>query len=128
MLTFVRTLQSSGCTNMKYSIGKNLTAGVANTLFTVPQGYSAVVSMLSIANAGGSTASVSAAWHDGATITFQGSKSVGAGEQLQFGGEFGFFLVMTQGDYLTVTPASGSTFTTIVSFELERHNPGSVTF
>lgn len=113
---------------MKYSVGKNLTAGEANTLFTVPQGYSAVVSMLFIANAGGSTAGVSASWHDGETITFQGTKSVGSGESLMFGGEFGYFLVMTQGDYLTVTPDSGSTFTAIVSFDLERHNPGSVAF
>ena len=113
---------------MKYSVGKNLTAGIANTLFTVPSGYSAVVSMLTIANAGGSTASVSAAWHDGETITFQGSKSVSSGEQLQFGGEYGFFLVMLQGDYITITPASGSTFTAIASFDLERHNPGAVTF
>jgi hypothetical protein len=128
MLTFVRTLQSSGCTNMKYSVGKNLTAGEANTLFTVPTGYSAVITYLIISNAGGSTASVSAAWHDGETVTFQGAKSVGSGESLQFGGGFGNFLVMTQGDYLTVTPAAGSTFTAIVSFDLERHNPGAVTF
>jgi hypothetical protein len=113
---------------MKYSVGKNLTAGEANTLFTVPIGYSAVVSMLFIANTGNNTKSVSASWHNGVTIAFQGAKSVNTGEQLQFGGEFGYFLVMTEGDYLTVTPEASSTFTAIVSFDLERHNPGSVTF
>ena len=107
--------------SLRYSIGKNLTAGSANTLFIVPSGYHAIVTMLFIANAGGSTASVSAAWHDGSTIVFQGAKSVNAGDNLQFGGPTGHFLVMTDGDYLTVTPAAGSTFTAIVSFELKEH-------
>ena len=106
---------------MKQSLGKNLTAGVANTLFTVPEGYHCIVSYLFIANSGGSTASVSAAWHDGSTIAFQGSKSVNAGDALTFGGPEGAVLVMTDGDYLTVTPAAGSTFTSIVTFDLIPH-------
>ena len=44
---------------MEYSIGKNLTAGTANTLFTVPTGYHAKVTMLLIANVGGSSKTVS---------------------------------------------------------------------
>jgi hypothetical protein len=107
---------------MYYSIGKNLTAGVANTLFVVPDGHHAKVSMLFIANAGGSTASVSGNWEEtNETIPFQGSKSVGAGEQLQFGGEYGYFLILKDGEYLTITPAAGSTFTALVSFELYPH-------
>jgi len=100
-----------------YSIGKNLTAGTSNTLFTVPTGYEARVTMLFIANGTGSTAGYSAAWHDGETITFQSNKSLGDGNYDQFGGE-GAFLTMTEGDYLTVTPDAGSTFTAIVSFKL----------
>jgi hypothetical protein len=100
-----------------YSVGKNLTAGTSNTLFTVPTGYEARVTMLFIANGSGSTEGYSAAWHDGETITFQSNKSLGDGAYDQFGGE-GAFLVMTEGDYLTVTPDAGSTFTAIVSFML----------
>lgn len=100
-----------------YSIGKNLTAGTSNTLFTVPTGYEARVTMLFVANGTGSTAGYSAAWHDGSTITFQSNKSLGDGNYDQFGGE-GAFLVMTEGDYLTVTPDAGSIFTAIVSFIL----------
>lgn len=113
---------------MKYSIGKNLTAGVSNTIFTVPSGYHAEVTMLFIANSGGSTKAMSAAWHDGSTITFQGTKSVNAGEYLQFGGQTGNFLIMTDGDYLTITPEAGSTFTCIVSFLLYPHQPTNFTF
>jgi hypothetical protein len=101
-----------------YSIGKNLTAGVSNTLFTVPTGYEARVTMLYIANSATSgSAGYSAAWHDGSVITFQSNKSLGHGTYDQFGGE-GAFLVMNEGDYLTVTPDAGSTFTAIVSFFL----------
>jgi hypothetical protein len=100
-----------------YSVGKNLTAGVSNTLFTVPTGYEARVTMLFVANGTGSTAGYSAAWHDGEVITFQANKSLGSGAYDQFGGE-GAFLVMTEGDYLTVTPDPASVFTSIVSFKL----------
>lgn len=114
---------------MYYSVGKNLTAGVANTLFVVPDGHHAKVTMLFIANAGGSTASVSASWVEtSATITFQGDKSVGAGEVLQFGGEFGYFLIMKDGESLTVTPAAGSTFTALVSFDLYPHPASNYSF
>lgn len=107
--------------NLKYSIGKNLSAGEANTLFTVPTGYHAVVTYLMISNAGAGSKTVSASWNDGETIVFQGAKSVNGGESLQFGGPEGAFLVMTDGDYLTVTPEAASTFTAIVSFELKEH-------
>ena len=113
---------------MKHSIGKNLTAGEANTLITVPEGYIAVVSMLFINNAGGNTKSVAAAWNNGTTITFQSDKSVSSGEMLQFGGEFGYFLVLSGGDSITVTPEASSTFTAIISFDLERQAPSRVTF
>lgn len=105
---------------MKVSRGKNLTAGVDNTLFTVPSGYNAAVSMVFIANVGGSTASYSAAWHDGAVIPFQGNKSLGAGSYDQFGGD-GLELIMSEGDSLVVTPAAGSTFSTLVTMDLYPH-------
>jgi len=101
-----------------YSIGKNLTAGVSNTLFTVPTGYEARVTMLFVANTAASGSDgYSASWHDGSVITFQANKHLQHGEYDQFGGE-GAFLVMTEGDYLTVTSDAASSFTTIVSFML----------
>jgi hypothetical protein len=111
----------------KYSVGKNLTAGVPNTLFVVPTGYRAVVHLLFIANAGTSGSdSVSASWINGSTIVFQSSKSLQHGNAIEFGGN-GKWLAMDQGDSIVITPAAG-TFTAIVSFELERHNPSAVSF
>ena len=45
-----------------YSIGKNLTAGVSNTIFTVPTGYEARVGMVFITNNTGSTKAITATW------------------------------------------------------------------
>ena len=102
------------------TVGKNLTAGVANTVYTVPKGCKAIATLLFIANGGGSTASVSAGWHDisqPATIVISGAKSVGSGEVLQFTDGR---LVMDEYDYLTVTPAAGSTFSVIFTVEIHQ--------
>ena len=105
---------------MLFSIGKNLTAGTANTIFTVPDGHHAKVSMLWIANSTGSTKSIQGSWvkADGTIIPFQGAKSVASGETLKFGGEYGYFLIMKDGDYLRLTPEASSTFSCLCTFEL----------
>ena len=102
-----------------YSIGKNLTAGVSNTLFTVPTGYEARVGMVFITNNGGNTKAISAAWHNnGNTIQFAAAKSLTSKEALKFGGGYSDFMLMEEGDYMTITPEADSTFTVIVSFML----------
>jgi len=103
------------------SIGKNLTGGTTTTLFTVPTGFNIRVLMLFIANAGGSSATYSATWEDGTSITFQGTKNLGAGSYDIFGGSSGGLLVMNEGESITVTTAAGSTFTVIATIELIRH-------
>ena len=108
---------------MLYSIGKNLTAGQSNTLFTVPTGYHAQVTYIRIANTGGSTASISASWHyDGTEIVFQGTNSVGGGGVIEFQDNYGPFLVMRDGDYITATPQAGSSFSIVVTFDLIKHD------
>jgi len=100
------------------TVGKNLTAGTANTIYTVPKGCKAIATLLFIANGGGSTASVSAGWHDvryGSTIIISGAKSLGAGDYLQFSDGR---MVMDEYDYVTVTPASGSTMSVILTMEI----------
>lgn len=103
------------------TVGKNLTAGTANTIYTVPKGCKAIATLLFIANGGGSTAAVTAGWHDVSqadTITIAGSKSVGAGDYLQFSDGR---MVMDEYDYVTVTPASGSTFSVILTLEIHQN-------
>jgi hypothetical protein len=103
------------------TVGLNLTAGVSNTVYTVPKGCKAIATLLFIANGGGSTASVSAGWHDvsqAATITITGAKSLGGGDVLQFSDGR---MVMDEYDYITVTPAAGSTFSVILTMEIHQN-------
>ena len=109
---------------MKFSHGYALTAGSANNILTVPSGYDAVVTYLFISNTTGSSKSLSAKWvHNGVDIDFLAGKNVGAGDFLEFGGQYGEFLVAKEGDTLTLTPEAGSTFVSILSFELVTATP-----
>lgn len=98
--------------------GKNLTAGVTTTVYTVPKGCKAIATLLFISNGGGSTASVSADWYDSSEeddIVIAAAKSLGGGEYLQFSDGR---LVMDEYDELRVTPAAGSTFSVIFTVEI----------
>jgi hypothetical protein len=100
------------------TVGKNLTAGTSNTVYTVPKGCKAIATLLFLANGGGSTASVAAVWHDSSAnvnITIAGAKSIGSGDFLQFSDGR---LVFDEYDELRVTPAAGSTFSVIFTVEL----------
>ena len=107
-----------------YSLGINLDAsGGAITdqvVYTVPTGYKAIVTMFFMSNVGGSTTTVGAKWHAGATVPFLGSKSLGAGDFIQFGGGEGLYMSMHEGDYIAVSVGSGGTCGLILSYHLVR--------
>ena len=84
--------------------------------------------MLFIGNAGTSSKSVSATWNNTVDVTFQGAKHVNAGDSLEFGGLSGYFVVLKQNESLSVTTEDGSSFSTLVSFELVRTTPSPVSF
>lgn len=106
-----------------YTIGKNPTDGVTSTVFTVPTGYEARVTNVFITNNTGSTKNFSAAWNDGGTTyDFASAKSLNSKDFIEYGGDYGQFLIMDEGDYMTVTPEAGSTFVVIVSFILLKHD------
>ena len=106
---------------MKKSVGRSITGtGADITVFTVPTGYKAIVTMFFISNVGGSTTTVNAHWHDGTTVPFLGSKSLGAGDYVIFGGGEGLYMAMEQGDYIDVNVASGGSCGLIISYDLVR--------
>ena len=88
---------------MKHSVGKSFATGTAHNLFTVPNGFIAVVYMVFITNTSGNTISYDMGWyhsHGPHTIRFAFGKSLGSGTSDQFtNGE----LVMKEGDALTIT-------------------------
>ena len=106
---------------MKKSTGASITGtGSPETVFTVPNGYKAYVTMFFLTNVGGSTTTVGAKWHDGSTIPFLGAKSLGSGDYVQFGGGEGLYMAMGENDYITVSVASGGVCGLILSYTLER--------
>lgn len=113
---------------MKHSIGKILTAGVANTLFTVPNGYKAEVSLLFISNHTGNNKLISAYWqhaHDaGHQIRIIDGYLLAATEFIKFDGST---IVLQSGDSIVLTPEAGSDMSAITTFEL-RKEPQTVAF
>ena len=51
------------------TVGKNLTAGSSNTVYTVPKGCKAIATLLMLSNYGGSSKSVTSSWYDHSTNT-----------------------------------------------------------
>ena len=104
---------------MKHSIGKLLTAGVANTLFIVPNGFKAEVSLLFISNHTGNNKTISAYWqhaHDAAhQIRIIDGYLLAATEFLKFDGST---IVMQSGDSMVLTPEAGSDMSAIATFNL----------
>ena len=113
---------------MKHSVGKLLTAGAANTLFIVPAGYKAEVSLLFISNHTGNNKTISAYWqhaHDAAhQIIIIDGYPLAATEFLKFDGST---IVMQSGDSMVLTPEAGSDMSAIATFEL-RKEPQTVAF
>jgi hypothetical protein len=100
------------------TVGKNLTAGSANTVYTVPKGCKAIATLLMLSNYGGSSKSVTASWYDHSTnssVTIVGGHSVSAGSYLMFNQGR---MVMDEYDELRVTPEASSSFSVIFTVEI----------
>lgn len=104
---------------MKQSVGKSLTAGGSTTLFTVPAGYSATVTMVLVSNVGASAKTFSVVWYAASALTVQGTTTLGAADYLIFGGD-GTELVLQEGDSIRVTTEAASSFTGLATLDLVR--------
>ena len=104
---------------MKHSIGKRLTAGAENVVFTVPAGFKADVSLLFISNHSGNNKTVTALWqhaHDPLhRIYIIDQYPLAVAEFIKFDGSS---LVMQSGDTLRITPEAASVMSVIVTFDL----------
>lgn len=103
------------------SVGNNLTGGSTTVCYKVPTGYAAKWNLMYLHNSTGSTSSVTAQWYDLSTTTaydILSSYTMGSKEYLKFDG--GAYVVLDEGDEVRITPAAGSTFSVINTFELVR--------
>lgn len=98
--------------------GNNLTAATPTVIYTVPTGYYAKWNLLYVLNGSGSTKYITVTWHDKSAntdISILYQYSVNSKEFLKIDG--GAYMVLEEGDYVTATSESGSTFSTIATFE-----------
>lgn len=109
---------------MKHSIGKTIPAATPTTLFTVPQGYVAELSLLFLSNHTTSAKTVSVYWehaHDPThDIYIVNQKSLSSKDYLQFSDSS---IIMQSGDSLKIDTETGSNYTVIVTFDLRKEMP-----
>jgi len=99
------------------SVGKVLTAGVANTIYTCPDNYVAKMNLLFVSNHGGNNKTVSIQWNDSSasqSYYIVGGYVLSAYGYLKLDGSY---LVLNPGDTLIVTPEAGSSMDTTVTVE-----------
>lgn len=101
------------------SVGKNLTAATATTLYTVPTGYYSKCILLHVCNSTSSNKHISLSWYDTSTslsfpITFETVISSKTNFDPITNTQF---FVMEEGDYITATSETGATMSVIGTFE-----------
>jgi hypothetical protein len=103
------------------SVGKNLTAGSSNLMYTVPTGYQVQWNLMYLHNGGGNTKSITVSWYDSSTATtinIFDDYSLSSKDYFKFDG--GAYVVLEAGDTISITPEAASTFYAICTFVLER--------
>ncbi len=107
------------------SVGTNLVAGSANTIYTCPDNHTSKVELLFIANNTSGNKTVTIKWHDyseGEEYHIVGAYTVSSYSYLKLDGSY---LALKPGDYMTVTPEAGSTMDATVSVE-EFYDPSHI--
>jgi hypothetical protein len=99
------------------SLGKVLTAGAANTIYTCPNNFLAKMVLLFISNHAGNNKTVQIQWNDvsvGGTYHIVGGYSLASNAYLKLDGSY---LVLNPGDTVIVTPEAGSTMDATITVE-----------
>jgi hypothetical protein len=99
------------------SVGTNMTAGSANTVYTCPNNFTAKVELLFVCNHTSGNKTVQIDWYDtstGLTYCIVGGYVISAYNFLKFDQAY---LILNAGDYLSITPEAGSTMDATVSVE-----------
>ncbi len=99
------------------SVGKILTAGAANIIYTCPSKYIARMVLLFVTNHGSGNKTVTVEWYDSSaneSYFIVGGYVLTAYGYLKLDGSY---LVLNPGDTLTVTPEAGSTIDAAITVE-----------
>lgn len=100
------------------SVGLNLTAATATTVYTIPTGYYAKWTLMYLFNNTGSTKSIAVYWHDHSASAniYVHNGTIAAGSYVRMDG--GAYVIMEEGDTVVMQSEAGSSFSTICTFEL----------
>ena len=100
------------------SVGLNLTAATATTVYTVPTGYFAKWNLMYLFNNSGSTKSITVYWRDSSASAniYVHNGTIAAGSYVRMDG--GAYVVLEEGDTVVMQAEAGSSFSTICTFEL----------
>jgi hypothetical protein len=101
------------------SVGTNHTAGVKQTVYTVPDKHYAKWNLLYLMNNGSSNKTASVWWYDssaGVEIEVMNTVTVTNKQYIKMDG--GAYVVMEEGDEIRIQTESGSTIVSINTFEL----------
>lgn len=107
------------------SVGTNLIAGAANTVYSCPVNHTAKVELIYIANTTSGNKTVTIKWHDNSTglnYFIVGGYTVSAYDFLKINGSY---FVLNSGDYLVITPEAGSIMDATISVE-EYFDPANI--
>ena len=101
------------------SVGKNLTAATATTLYTVPTGYYANCILLHVSNSTSSNKHITLSWYDvSASLSIPITNETVVSSKTNFDPITNTqFFVMEEGDYITATSETGATMSVIGTFE-----------
>ena len=102
------------------SIGSNPTANTLTTLYTVPKGYYAKLTLLHAANATNSNKHITFDWYDASTTTtfsFVYQYTIASKVYLTLPNYSA--IVFEENDILKVTTEAASTFAVVATFEIE---------
>jgi hypothetical protein len=100
------------------SVGVNLTAATPTTVYTVPVGYFAKWGLMYLFNNTGSTKSIAVYWHDSSASQDVYVMDSGVSSKTYVRMDGGAYVVMEENDTVVMTSESGSSFSTICTFEL----------
>jgi hypothetical protein len=103
------------------SVGHNLTAGSTTVVYKVPVGYAVKWNLMYLHNASGNTKHITVKWYDLSTNTEYVTLleySMASKDYLKFDGNA--YVMLDEGDEIRLTPESGSSFSSINTFQLIR--------
>lgn len=107
--------------NKELTKAVNLVANTATVVYTVPRGYTAILSMLYVHNEGTGTKAITATWHQNVeNVDIKVFYALPIISKQYIVADNGIRIVMSELDTLTLLSETGSTMNAICTFELVR--------